>query len=133
MPSLKRLMGDGEKCTGCGQCMTACSTLFFKEDDPSRSCIRILDVAEGHHIVVCNQHCRLCVAECSVQALSVNAKGVVVLDRKLCIGCLACVAACPIGAMRFVPGGKNPFKCIACGACATKCPTGAIAVVTEEI
>jgi anaerobic carbon-monoxide dehydrogenase iron sulfur subunit len=133
MPSLKRLAGDDAKCTGCGQCMTACSTLFFKEDDPSRSCISIHDVGEGHHIVVCDQRCRLCVAECSVQALSVNSKGVVLLDRKLCIGCLACVAACPIGAMRYVPGLKNPFKCIACGACAKECPTGAIAVVTEEI
>jgi len=134
MPSLKRLAGDDSKCIGCGQCMTVCSTLFFKEDDPERSCIRILEAAEGgSHIVVCDQRCRLCVAECPAKALSVNALGVVVLDRKLCVGCLACVAVCPIEAMRFVPGLPTPFKCIACGACARKCPAGALAVITEDL
>jgi ferredoxin len=113
--------------------MTACSTLFFKVDDPSRSCISITPGGGGHEIVVCDQTCRLCVAECPVKALSVSAQGVVILDRKLCVGCRACVAVCPIGAMRHVPGLPNPFKCIACGACARKCPTGAIGIVVEEI
>jgi NAD-dependent dihydropyrimidine dehydrogenase PreA subunit len=133
MPSLKRLAGNDEKCSGCGQCMTTCSTLFFKEDSPLKSCIGIHDAGGGHHhIVVCDQSCRLCVAECPVQALSVNSRGVVVLDKKLCVGCLACVAVCPIGAMKYIPGMKSPFKCIACGACVRNCPTGAIEIVTEE-
>lgn len=133
MPSVKRLGRDNARCTGCGACMTACSSLFFKTDDPARSCIAISAADGGHEIVVCDQTCRLCVAECPVKALSVSAQGVVLLDRRLCVGCLACVAVCPIGAMRHVPGLPNPFKCIACGACARKCPTGAIGIVVEEI
>ncbi len=132
MHSVKRLGADDSKCIGCGQCMTACSTLFFREDSREKSCITVDPAGEGWHVTVCDQKCRLCVAECPVEALSVNDRGVVVLDRKRCIGCLACVAVCPIGAMRFYPGMPGPFKCIACGACARKCPTGAIGIVTEE-
>jgi len=112
--------------------MTACSTLFFKVDDPARSCISVTPSDSGSKITVCDQTCSLCVAECPVQALTVSSQGVVMLDRKLCVGCLACVAVCPIAAMRHYPGSANPFKCIACGACARKCPTGAIGIVVEE-
>jgi anaerobic carbon-monoxide dehydrogenase iron sulfur subunit len=133
MPSRKRLVGDDSLCTGCGTCMATCSKLFFKTEDPERSSIRISDSSDGgHHITVCDQECRLCVAECPVKALGVSAQGVVLLDRKLCIGCLACVAVCPIGAMRYYPGSPSPFKCVACGACAKKCPTGAIQIRVEE-
>ena len=113
--------------------MTTCSTLFFKVDDPARSSIVISGTeGGGHHITVCDQTCRLCVAECPVKALSVNAQGVVMLDRKLCIGCLACVAVCPIGAMRYLPGSPSPFKCVACGSCAKRCPEEAIRIKVEE-
>ena len=132
VPSVKRLASDTSKCIGCGACMTACSTLFFKVDDPSRACISVTPAEDGSKISVCDQTCRLCVAECPMKALSVSAQGVVLLDRKLCIGCLACVAVCPIGAMKHAPGLTTPFKCIACGACARKCPTGAIAISVEE-
>ena len=132
VPSVKRLASDSSKCIGCGACMTVCSTLFFKVDDPARSCISVIPSDSGSKITVCDQTCRLCVAECPVQALTVSSQGVVMLDRKLCVGCLACVAVCPIAAMRHYPGSANPFKCIACGACARKCPTGAIGIAVEE-
>lgn len=132
VPSVKRLACDSSKCIGCGACMTACSTTFFKVDDPALSCISVTPSDVGHKITVCDQACRLCVAECPMKALSVSSKGVVLLDRRLCIGCLACVAACPIGAMKHAPGHPAPFKCIACGACARKCPTGAIGIAVEE-
>jgi Fe-S-cluster-containing hydrogenase component 2 len=132
VPSLKRLMPHPEKCTGCGTCMTTCSLTFFKRDDPERSCIRIGGDEAGRTITVCDQECRLCEAECPARAISVSKQGVVTINRKLCIGCLACVAACPVSAMMHVAGDLNPFKCVACGACAKKCPAGAIEIVTEE-
>ncbi len=129
---VKRLKTYPEKCTGCGACMTVCSTTFFKVDSPQRSAIRITAEGDGWKMTVCDQKCRLCVAECPVVALTVSKQGVPLLSKKTCVGCLACVAVCPIGAMMHDDGLENPFKCIACGACAKKCPAGALEIVTEE-
>ena len=54
------------------------------------------------------------------------------LNAKLCIGCLACVAICPTGAMKHYQGALSPFKCIACGTCVEKCPENALMIVEEE-
>ncbi len=129
---MKYLKTYPEKCTACGTCMSVCSNLFFKEDNPERSCIRINVNAEKKIVMtVCNQECRKCVDECPAGALTVNPKGVVMLNKNNCVGCLACVAACPINAMMWKKNDKNPFKCIACGACARQCPTKAIEIVEE--
>ena len=51
------------------------------------------------------------------------------IDKKTCIGCGACVKACPVSA---VSGEKkkahtiNKKKCIKCGACLEICPVGAV-------
>jgi ferredoxin len=76
--------------------------------------------------VACDQECRKCVAECPTQAITVNAQGVVMINKSLCVGCLACVAVCPINAMRYYPGESTPFKCVACGACVKSCPSDAL-------
>jgi len=73
-----------------------------------------------------------CVRECPAHAISRGKAGAIVIDRKKCVGCLSCVAACPIGAMRWFPGQQTPFKCIACGACARTCPKAALEIVTRE-
>jgi formate hydrogenlyase subunit 6/NADH:ubiquinone oxidoreductase subunit I len=54
------------------------------------------------------------------------------LNKKLCIGCLMCVAACPTKTMMHFEGALSPFKCIACGACAKQCPVEALKIETEE-
>ncbi len=50
-----------------------------------------------------------------------------------CIGCGACVTACPEGDVLAVIGGKagmvNGHKCIGHGLCAEACPVGAIEIV----
>lgn len=130
--AVKYLKTYPEKCITCGVCMNVCSGTFFKKEDPEYSCIRI-NVKEDKKvdIVVCNQTCRKCVDECPTGALTVNSKGVVMFNKDTCVGCLACVAACPINAMMWKKGEKFPFKCIACGACARQCPTKAIEIVEE--
>jgi Fe-S-cluster-containing hydrogenase component 2 len=130
---IKYLKSIDEKCVGCMTCASVCSKLYAKDDNPAKSRIVVNEVgANSFHLVACDQECRKCVAECPTQAISIAKTGVVLIDKKLCVGCLACVAVCPIGAMRFYPGEKNPFKCIACGACARACPKGALEIASKE-
>lgn len=55
------------------------------------------------------------------------------IDATWCIGCGACVHACPEGDVLAVVGGKaalvNGAKCIGHGLCADACPVGAIEIV----
>lgn len=55
------------------------------------------------------------------------------IDISWCIGCGACVTACPEHGVLAVLAGKaalvNPSKCIGHGLCADACPVGAIEIV----
>ncbi len=55
------------------------------------------------------------------------------IDPATCIGCGACVAACPEGKIIGLMGGKaeliDPASCVGHGACKTSCPVGAIELV----
>ncbi len=84
---------------------------------------------------LCNQ-CNKppCVPVCPVGATFKTKEGVVLIDRKACIGCRYCIQACPYGARYFDPRLKIVDKCTWCyhritkglqPACVEACPVGA--------
>ena len=51
------------------------------------------------------------------------------INKEKCIGCGACVAACPFGAIEIEDSGKaiiDSEKCQGCGKCQKVCPVAAI-------
>lgn len=56
-----------------------------------------------------------------------------VIDPARCLGCAACVKACPERSILGIVDGKakliEPSHCVGHGACATSCPTNAISLV----
>jgi anaerobic carbon-monoxide dehydrogenase iron sulfur subunit len=129
---MKYLKTFPEKCNGCNVCMSVCSKLYFKEDNPEKSSIQVTPAGEKSFALnACNQ-CGACVPECPTLALTINKQGVVMLNKSLCINCLACVAVCPSASMMTWKGGLSPFKCIACDACAKECPTAALKIEVKE-
>ena len=122
-----------EKCTGCRICENFCS--FHHEGIiwPERARIRV--IAESDVGLFRPNHCRQCddapcADVCPVEAIALNAEtGAWIVDDETCIGCGACIDACPYDAMFFDEIRDVSFKCNLCdGApeCAAMCPTGAV-------
>jgi Fe-S-cluster-containing dehydrogenase component len=93
-------------------------------------------IAKGFFVPkLCNQ-CEkpACVQVCPVGATYQTQDGVVLVDRKWCIGCGYCIMACPYGMRFFHPVYKVAEKCTFCyhritkgmkTACVQACPFGA--------
>ncbi|MEW6142558.1 MAG: 4Fe-4S dicluster domain-containing protein [Chloroflexota bacterium] len=84
---------------------------------------------------LCNQCQRPpCVQVCPVGATYSTAEGIVLVNRKACVGCRYCIQACPYGARFLDPRLRVADKCTWCyhrivrgllPACVEVCPTGA--------
>lgn len=58
----------------------------------------------------------------------------IVVKREHCIGCEACVAVCPVGAITM-PEGKASIddeQCVRCGACLHECPMEAVTTTDDK-
>ena len=55
-------------------------------------------------------------------------------DLETCVGCEACVDACPIDAVEMKSGrpAVDPDWCIGCGVCTRNCPTESIKMVRRH-
>lgn len=94
------------------------------------------DIAKAFFVPkLCNQ-CENppCVQVCPVGATYQTPDGIVLVDRKWCIGCGYCIMSCPYGARFFHPVLKVAEKCTFCfhrvrkglkTACVDACPFGA--------
>ena len=123
----KLVVTDKTACMACLACVRACSEAFYKEFDPDKSCIRIVEKNGAVKTNVCVQ-CGKCARNCEAGAIKQNAKGVYMVDKKLCTGCGKCAEVCPMGVMVKVETSPVASKCIACGICAKACPMGILEV-----
>lgn len=106
------------RCMACLACVRACSEAFYKEFDPGKSCIQIVEKNGEPKPMVCIQ-CGKCAKVCEAGAITQNAKGVYMINKKLCTGCGKCAEVCPF---KVMVSGQPTSKCIACGICAKACP-----------
>jgi len=124
---------DASSCTGCLSCMLNCA--LANEGLNALSSARIfidLDAFEARWPAI---HCRQCVkarcAEaCPVGAITRDPSGEFwCVDYDVCIGCRACVDACPFHAMFFDPLTDKVLKCETCAGhptCVRSCAAGAL-------
>jgi len=119
-----------ELCTGCRICELVCSMRQAGVLSPYRAAIRVShNEADGTFTPEICRHCRkpLCKEACPVpEAMRFHEvlTGVVVVEPAHCIGCLACVDACPFGAI-YVGPGPVVQKCDLCDGdplCVKYCP-----------
>ena len=76
----------GAQCMACLECVRACSTAFYKEFHQDKACLQIISRNGAAKPMVCVQ-CGKCAEACDQGAITQNAKGVYVVNKKLCVGC----------------------------------------------
>ncbi len=117
-----------ELCTGCWQCQLVCSLTKTGTINPSRARIRVSrSEKDGSCAPIVCRHCKapLCQLACPApEAMYLDEDtGAVVINDAKCIGCLACMEACPFDAIWIGPD-KEVLKCDLCGGdpmCAKVC------------
>ena len=153
---------DPMKCIGCGKCVRACKSennvpdtfyrtwieryVYFSHDNvrvdsPEGGLKGFPDIDNPEKVVksffipkMCN-HCEesVCVQVCPVGATFDSPDGVVLVDKKHCIGCGYCIQACPYGCRFKNPQTHTADKCTLCyhritkgltTACISACPRG---------
>lgn len=65
-----------------------------------------------HHCMHCEN--APCARRCPAAAIEVKPYGVVVIHEEKCIGCRACLEACPYNVPRFSPQMGKTYKCFMC-------------------
>ena len=125
---------DPLKCTGCRTCELACSYTFYKVSNYRKARIRVVRTEEGLDKPIACHHCgdAPCIKVCPTNAISRTKDGMVIVNKNKCIGCGACVEACPFGAMFMDPDENIAINCILCGACVEACPVQALHILTPE-
>ena len=135
---------DQTRCIGCHACSTACKSENQVPIGVHRTYVKYVDVGRfpqarrAFQVTRCNQCAEPpCVFACPTAAMHQRPDGIVDFDKSVCIGCKACIAACPYDAIFINPDDHSAEKCNFCAqrldvglepACVIVCPTEAIVV-----
>jgi Fe-S-cluster-containing dehydrogenase component len=135
---------DQTRCIGCHACTTACKSENLVPLGVTRTYVKHVDVGvwpearRAHQVTRCNQCAHApCVTACPTAAMFKRPDGIVDFDKSICIGCKACMAACPYDAIFINPEDHSAEKCNFCAhridsglepACVVVCPVEAILV-----
>ena len=130
---------DLRKCIGCHACTIACKSEHQIPVGVNRCWVKTVekgafpDTRRFFFPVLCNQ-CddAPCVAICPTNTLFKRRDGIVDFNSDSCIGCRACMAACPYDQLFIDPNTHTAEKCNFCAnrvenklqpACVSVCPT----------
>ena len=133
---------DNRKCIGCHSCTVACKTENRVPLGVNRTWVKYVEKGKFpqarrvFQVTRCN-HCEKppCVEICPVSAMFQRRDGIVDFNQEQCIGCKACMQACPYDAIYLDPARNTAAKCHYCAhrteiglepACVTVCPERAI-------
>lgn len=133
---------DNRRCIGCHACTVACKSEHEVAVGVNRTWVKYIEKGQFPQsrrlfsVMRCN-HCddAPCVEICPVTALFRRPDGIVDFDNRRCIGCKACMQACPYDALYIDPNTHTAAKCNYCAhridiglepACVNVCPTQAI-------
>jgi len=133
---------DNRKCIGCHSCTVACKTENRVPLGVNRTWVKYVEkgrfpeARRVFQVTRCN-HCDQppCVEICPVSAMFQRRDGIVDFNPEQCIGCKACMQACPYDAIYLDPSRNTTAKCHFCAhrieiglepACVTVCPERAI-------
>ena len=133
---------DNRVCIGCHACTVACKSEHSVPIGVNRTWVKYIekgtfpDARRSFNVQRCN-HCAdaPCVEICPVTSLYTRPDGIVDFDSDRCIGCKACMQACPYDALYLDPETNTAAKCNYCThrvdngyepACVVVCPVEAI-------
>jgi Fe-S-cluster-containing hydrogenase component 2 len=120
-------------CTGCRLCEVACSLFHRGAVNPEGARVWVTEdwdnsLYEPHICQLCED--APCAQACPLEALTQEADtGIIRVDSGLCNACLACVEACPHGAIRWSDALSELLVCDRCGgepSCLPFCHRGAL-------
>lgn len=133
---------DQRKCIGCHACSTACKSENEVPLSVDRTWVKYVEKgtypnSQRHFGVLRCNHCANppCVHICPTGAMFQRKDGIVEFAKDACIGCKACIAACPYDAIYIDPESHTAAKCNFCAhrldvglepACVVVCPEEAL-------